>query len=521
MMPYLTAGAAFCAWLVTPLVSLHAADYSAEMTASSDWEAAPWTSTPTPPAAGGPGAEDRIVDLKGIDPQSGDSVVRNLYLNGPRTLISLGKKSAGSMRIYNGSTAADGDSLLTVTGGIYVETGSLLFRSQGPGHRLTVTAPELVLGTAAEGDNGRIILGGNANYRMVSFTVSGTTTIAGYNSNFGLQSDLTAADTHVDLGHVIFKAGLSPTGSAGLDVQSGVLVVKSLRSEGNEGLSRVSDNSLGGTLRIDGNLGDPHQPTGANDYGANLAGTLRVEKTGTNTQIFSRASGFTYTGGTLISGGVLSIRNTNHVSSGLGRGDVEIRDGGTLAGNGFVTLRDQGIVTVREGGSIAPGAEGTGFNALSIVGYLPEGVREKKLLKMEEGSNFTFRLDASGQSDEVRLTHYQPGDLILEGGAIAINVDGTLSEGVVYKLFSFWNATYDGGVATSSGLSGGLVMGSGFDNMVATFHYDDIHYGGVGTITMTVAAIPEPRTTALFSSLAAVLALWKVCNRKSAVSGRR
>lgn len=475
-----------------------AEDYSLDLTSGVNWNAASWS------PSGIPGENDTISNISGS--------TANLFLNGDRKILSLGKTSSNSTRIYNGVSGNAANNTLTITEQLKVEDGSYIFRgvTGGSSERLTVHVSNLVLGKNADSTTGRISFGSASDasdYRYITFTVSGSTVIKGRNAAVLVSSGLTRQDTHIDLGHVIFQKEDFDVGSPGIEIAGGAAVtVKSLRNTGGP-WSRVQI-SGSGTLIIDGNAGDPKEPAGENNFSLRISDGIRVEKTGSNLQIFSGTNN-EYSGGTLISGGVLSVQNGS--GSALGKGSVEVRAGGTLAGYGQVLLESASI-TVKNGGFIAPGADGTeGFNALRING---EKKGSEKILVMEAGSMFSFNLNSAGESDRIQFGYYSAGDLVLPSGGVAINVNGTLSENVTYILFTF-NSGAPGEGNIDSGLSEGLVMGTGFDGYIATFHYDQEDFGGPGVIAMTVVAVPEPTQGAVAGLLggAFLYCLW--ARRKS------
>jgi fibronectin-binding autotransporter adhesin len=81
--------------------------------------------------------------------------------------------------------------------------------------------------------------------------------------------------------------------------------------------------------------------------GLNLAGSSALTLTGNNT----------YTGGTTIAGGTLLVNNT--AGSGTGTGSVSVNSG-TLGGTGTITPGIGSSISVNNGGTLAPGANGAG-----------------------------------------------------------------------------------------------------------------------------------------------------------------
>lgn len=462
----------------------HGITYSASMTANAQWQNLPWA------PSGEPGENDHVI--------LSTDTTRNIYLNGDRTIESLSKFTGSSIRIYNGPNLNGEASDTLKIKNLVVEDGVFLFRgvSASGTHKLNVEIENITLGRPEAGTTGRISIAENENYRHINFNVTGVTTIRGYNAAVTIGRPTTGT---VNLGHVVFVRDITPTGSPGIIADGAILHTKSLTNISATEDDRFTIATIRGSavLRITGSANDPTQPYTA-DFNLGIRDQIRVEKTGNNLQIFSGHYN-NYTGGTLIADGILSIRNTS--GSGLGYGEVTVEGPGILAGNGILALQNAGV-TVKTGGSIAPGADGSsGFQNMRLDGA---SRGEAKILTMEEGSQFTFRLNATGQTDSITFLNYAAGAFELAESGIAVNVTGELQEGVVYTLFNFHSGNA-ASAKTSSGLTQGLVMGNGFDGFQATFHYDDPTYGGVGTISMTVTALPVPEPSSILLLGAAVL----------------
>ncbi|HWL53453.1 MAG TPA: hypothetical protein VNQ90_13535 [Chthoniobacteraceae bacterium] len=490
-----------------PLASVTAADYTRSLSNTRTWDSAadPWVSSDPEAPLFPSSPDDRVLDITG-DASYG------LILGGARELLYLGKTSKGTIRLYN--TAGANESL--TVGEMKVFEGQWTPWSQldeeGKGS-LTVSVGNLWLGSSNPPEDtkptGRISFGStgsNPDFRKVDFQVKGVTRLEGYNPAVTLDNLLNSTDTSVDLGHVVFALDVTPGGTPGLGAGAiaDVLKVKSLRTvAGTEGRGDIRG-SGGGTLTITGDAGDPFQPEGPNLFSNSIINQIKIKKTGTNLQIFDRASGNTYTGGTEISNGTLAIRNTS--GSGLGRGAVEVSGSGTLAGNGWLVLNAGNAVTVKTGGRIAPGEdnrllaldeyESAAFQTLTLNGS-NQTTEAPLMLAMENGSSFTFRLDATGASDRVSFLNYRTGGLTLGSEGIAINIDGALAPGATYTLFSF---------DTTHGITTGLVAGDGFEGYLATFDYSG------STITLSVVAIPEPSSAAL--ALAGVMTAGWLAKRR-------
>ncbi len=470
--------------LLAAAFSLKAADYTLHMDSSYPWNTAPWQVEGSPAVP--PGASDSVIDI------TTDGTVRDLYLNGNQDLVNLTKTGTGSYRIYNGHSSSNiDDSALTLSGTFRHSAATVYIRSNPNGGRLELDLQNFTIGHDTSVARVRVGENTNTTYQRVTLNVQGITRITGNNAALEFSEGLSNTETSINLGHVVFD-NLSSTGSPGIEIGSGIVHVKSLNSSATSGGSIRTTTTGTGTLRIGGDAGDPLQPEGPATFYSPITGGVRLEKTGSNIQILSPHSGQanTYKGGTLISGGVLSVRSSPGGSA-LGSGAVEVASGGTLAGNGGIVLGAGNAVTVRAGGVIAPGADGLGMNTLVVNGYNSFETEGAKILKMESGSSFSFNVDSEGNSDKVMLAYYRSGALELEGGAITVNITGQLNDAHVYSLFEFKSGGPGGGALVNSGLTGGLVAGSGFEGYDVQFHYDETGFGGVGIVSMTVTVIPE------------------------------
>lgn len=99
----------------------------------------------------------------------------------------------------------------------------------------------------------------------------------------------------------------------------------------------------GGSLKVSGSA----SPAAFGLVITDGAGTVSLERAGAGALNLTAAN--TYTGGTTVSGGLLSVNNTT--GSGTGTGSVNVNTGGTLGGSGTIS----GATNINLGGTLAPG----------------------------------------------------------------------------------------------------------------------------------------------------------------------
>lgn len=473
-------------------LSLHAqTNYSTTIstTGVTSWTNLTWT------PEGSPGSEDHV------SLNSTGTGNAHLRLNSNLVLGDFSVTSSSLFLIQ--SEVGTGITSLEVQKLSYAGMNNLSFYNRtdndNDNHKLSVLAASLEIGGTVSGSSAINL--GTSSLPLTSFTVSGTSHI----DNNGVLRVQTSTGVF-SLGDVLLTGELNLANTAGANDSTAVVAVTGLSGGGSV---KAASNNARPVLKI-----SRADTESASEFSGTFTETgsarIKVEKSGTGTQIFANATGAAYSGGTSIEAGTLVISNTSN--SGLGTGDVEIGNGGTLAGSGIVRLSGSAAVTVRSGGVLAPGGDGNGeLNQLKINGLDTTGG-----VSLESGSAFTFNVETTGDSDQIWFGHYTLGDLSLAAEGIAVNVNGTLSENIIYTLFTFNSGDASSVGNITSGLTGGLVAGSGFEGYTAIFHYDDVEFGGLGTISLTVQAIPEPKQVVLVGALILSSLIWKMRRQKRA-----
>jgi autotransporter-associated beta strand protein len=141
-------------------------------------------------------------------------------------------------------------------------------------------------------------------------------------------------------------------------------------------------------------------------------GANTVTKVGTGNWTLSGAN--TYTGGTVVNGGTLTVSNAS--GSGTGTGSVTVNTGATLAGTGIIS----GATTINSGATNSPGNGGIG--TLTVNNNVTLAAGSTTRIEINKTSATKDLLDVSGT-----LTY---------GGTLVVtNLSGTLVEGDSFKIF--------------------------------------------------------------------------------------
>ena len=192
--------------------------------------------------------------------------------------------------------------------------------------------------------------------------------------------------------------------------------------------------------------------------GDNGTGATSLSKSGAGNWDLTGAN--TYSGGTTVTGGTLTLSNLS--GSATGPGAISVQTGASLAGNGSAS----GTATLESGAALIPGNNGVG--TLTVGG-----------LTLESGTTADFELQAGGPNDLV-VTAVSSG-LTLNGGTINLYQPGTtipVTAAGVYNLFQY------------SGTLGGSIGNLTVPEPVGTDYVLGVS-GGFVTVTVSAAALPN------------------------------
>ncbi len=344
--------------------------------------------------SGGTVIKDGTIALNG--PAGGGTVTANNYSLGSGSVTFQG----GTLKLFGngGSTSPEYGNFsrpMIVPEG---ETGTLLTPP-----RYTLSAPLSGSGTLnLEVDYVRGTMSGNWSAFQGLINISGRVA----NSEFRIANTAGYAGATLFLNDnvVITRSGSATT-----------IEIGALGGTSNSRIGPGNSSSSGSSYRIGWNNQD------AVFAGRILAdGVNTITKVGTGNWTISGAN--TYSGGTIVNGGTLTVNNTS--GSGTGTASVTVNEGATLAGNGIIS----GAVTVNAGATISPGSPAIGTltvnNSVTLAG----------------GSTTFIQINrTAGTKDLLSVS----STLTYGGTLVVTNLNGTLAIGDSFKIFNAGN--YAGG----------------------------------------------------------------------------
>ena len=353
--------------------------------------------------------------------------------SGTLTLNTTNSSYTGSILIGDGTLAANAPSCLGTGALVISNNATVTLPSSGAVFfDGTVTVPASTTGmifssALGNGISGNLYSGNDSSV----LNLSGGVSFSGINSaqfdNFtgtiNIQSGATlrysannSGNTYGSLSPTTIIDGTLQPRNAGNTIQLGAF-------SGSGALSGPQSNSgSGDTLYVVGGNNSDSTFSGNISSNTAVAGSeVLVDKIGSGTLTLSGDS--TYTGGTTVESGTLSVNNAS--GSGTGSGDLEIFSGAMLTGSGTIGS----ATTIDDGAILAPGNPG---GTLTFT----------KNLTVNDASIIQF--DLGGSSDQVNVT----GSLSLGGQLMISNTTG-FGPGT-YTLFSSVGAIDFGNLTLAS-----------------------------------------------------------------------
>jgi autotransporter-associated beta strand protein len=362
------------------------------------------------------------------------------YVNGGNLVITadagLGAPANATVANLNGGTIVGNATFTLDNNGTNMRPITLLGNGGGlaatAGNTLTVdgqvgsaagTGP-LVIGIPASAANGYVagLLPGSGSIangqtfdtaNLTPVFATGTVVLNNTNGNYFYGGAVITSGATLNISSMWSLGGANYSG--GLTFNNGTLQYNTILMPGTGGTYQdIAVNSaatpvaqavsFAGNATIDVN---GHNVTYVNPVGNGGSGMLTVASS-TGTGVLTLQGADTYTGGTTVSNGLLSVINTT--GSGTGTGGVTVTTGGTLEGTGIIT----GVVTNLSGGIVAPGALASGNGT---IGSLTVGG-----LNLNPGSVCNFAFNSTPANDHIVVS--TPGGLTLNGGALNLYQSG-------------------------------------------------------------------------------------------------
>lgn len=278
------------------------------------------------------------------------------------TLTGTGTIHGKATLTGNGIADFDGDILgtLTVTGGNWNGDGTV-------GGLVTLSSGVFNLNGDLNASSGLSVKGGS---------LAGTGTLAGNliyasstSSTFGgilagntvtmnkASTTLTLTGTNTYAGGTTITAGTLMLGNdtaSGASLGTGRVTVN---NNATLGLKILDHETFANDVTDNGHIIDS-AASGIHTFSGTISGKGNFTKSGGSLVALTKPN--TFTGGTIVNGGVLLANNTS--GSATGTGAVTINSGGILGGSGMIT----GALTLNAGGIIAPGAGSLGIAGTTL-----------------------------------------------------------------------------------------------------------------------------------------------------------
>lgn len=429
--------------------------------------------------------------------------------------------SVGEYSIENANAFGTGNSLSMSLGNGSTNAASLaktsLYVADGLSAASALYANRNYNGTVNAARSPVVTIGVSGPNTTASFSGTLTLEYTNFNANTDELNRNRGANVHLQAtsgSTVTFSGNIvdSFTGATGtryvpVIAQGGGTLILSGTNSSYRGGTSVIDGTI---LRANGGSGASGSATGLGNVvvgydAANVTGNTTSGQsfitgvTTTNLHVGQTITGAGIPDGTIITfihptvAGRIEISN-NATATASGISISASAETGVLAGDGRIrpgVVNDlQSQIAVASGSSIAPG------NSIGTL-TLDSGGTTAPLLTMASGAKFIFELGAANTSDQVAFWNFNPGDFVLNDNVI----DFSGAQLGTYTLFTFYND--DGSTATPSGISSGLIIGTGLDGFSHNLSYN--------TDSITLTVVPEPSTAIilLIGLAAAATRIWR------------
>ncbi len=237
---------------------------------------------------------------------------------------------------------------------------------------------------------------------------------------------------------------------------------------------------------------------------ADGAGQVALTKEGTGTQTLSGTN--TYTGATLVAGGILDVQGSTTNST------TTISNSGTLAGIGSV-----GNITVNSGGTLSPGDATTSLGPNLSSSNTFNNVLTAESLTAAGGAILQYNLSSSATASS---SSNPAGSTLIDLGQGAFNGSSvSTSNQIILNFQNSSSGTLDPSIYSL--VEFGLGSGSGNTNLTTSdFQIENLNYlaGQYGLLSFTqsggqevlqLEVVPEPGTWTLLLGSLGLLAFWR------------
>lgn len=296
-------------------------------------------------------------------------------------------------------------------------------------------------------------------------------------------------------------------GAQGSSTIGGLTVTNDLSLSGSKTFFIGAGNSPSMYTNVGGNLS---ATGGSLVFNAATAKTITASVQGTtaanggdisfgNNITDSRMTTVTLNGATTVaSGSAIDLYSQNSSLNGV---DVS----GALGLLGTVALQGSSSLTLHGGSVLSVLGDAGDATVVTLDGLGTSG----PLLVAEAGSALDLNFMTDGTNESLAIYNYAGASDFFLSGLTVDAATGTGLVGVVpgsYTLFSFYGDS--GATPVASGLSGGLIAGTGFEGYYTSFDYSQ---AGKIVLTVSTSPVPEPST---YAALAGVIVLALAMRRR-------